>query len=317
MSFLSMLLPPSLRSRTSNPSDREVVGRADTTPADRVAAPAPTACGRSVPAMTRAGDLFENAVTRERVLVRVGGEDTSGRYLAVDAWVGPHAIANEHVHPHVRGARDRARGVGPRQGRRRRARRAPRRGRRRPAGTVHDYWNPGDEEARVLVEVWPAARFEEMMVTLFGLAQEGRVSARGLPSLLQLAVLAREFDDVVLFSSPAFGPARGDRAACAGRAAVRCPGDLRPPRPAHAPPRAGRRARDAARGLTGATAREARASRPHGARDRRGPRDRAGHRAAAGSPRLRGRPGRSRPRARRPRGRRARPARVGAERGRR
>lgn len=54
----------------------------------------------------------------------------------------------------------------------------------------------------MLVEVWPAARFEEMMVTLFGLAQEGRVSARGLPSLLQLAVLAREFDDVVLFSSP-------------------------------------------------------------------------------------------------------------------
>lgn len=152
--------------------------------------------------MTRAGDLFENAVTRERVLVRVGGEDTSGRYLAVDTWVGPHAIANEHVHPHVRErvtvlegwVRVRVDGV----------ERDARPGEvvDVPPGTVHDYWNPGDEEAHVLVEVWPAARFEEMMVTLFGLAQEGRVSARGLPSLLQLAVLAHEFDDVVLFSSP-------------------------------------------------------------------------------------------------------------------
>ena len=102
MSFLNMLLPPSLRSRTSNPFDREVVGRADTTPADRAAAPAPTARGRSVPAMTRAGDLFENAVTGERVLVRVGGQHTGGRYLTVDTWVGPHAVAGEHVHPHVR-----------------------------------------------------------------------------------------------------------------------------------------------------------------------------------------------------------------------
>jgi hypothetical protein len=47
--------------------------------------------------MTRAGDRFENTVTRERALVRVGGEDTGGRYLAVDTSVGPHALANERA----------------------------------------------------------------------------------------------------------------------------------------------------------------------------------------------------------------------------
>jgi quercetin dioxygenase-like cupin family protein len=52
--------------------------------------------------MTRAGDFFENPVTGERVLVRVGGADTHGRYLSVDAWVGPRSVAHEHVHPHSR-----------------------------------------------------------------------------------------------------------------------------------------------------------------------------------------------------------------------
>jgi hypothetical protein len=66
-------------------------------------------------------------------------------------------------------------------------------------GASHDFWNPGAREAHVLVEVWDAERFEEMMVTLFALAREGKVTDEGVPTLLQSAVLAREYRDVVVF----------------------------------------------------------------------------------------------------------------------
>ena len=52
------------------------------------------------------------------------------------------------------------------------------------------------------VEMRPAARFEVLMLNLFGLAQDGKTNARGLPNLLQLALLAREFSDVIRFTRP-------------------------------------------------------------------------------------------------------------------
>ena len=41
-----------------------------------------------------------------------------------------------------------------------------------------------------------------MIRNLFGLAQDGKTNARGVPRLLQFALLAREFDDVVQFTRP-------------------------------------------------------------------------------------------------------------------
>ena len=41
------------------------------------------------------------------------------------------------------------------------------------------------------------------ILNLFGLAQDGKTNARGLPNLLQLALLAREFSDVIRFTRPA------------------------------------------------------------------------------------------------------------------
>jgi hypothetical protein len=54
----------------------------------------------------------------------------------------------------------------------------------------------------VVVEVEPAARFEAALRNGFGLAQDGKTDARGMPNLLQLALLAREFDDVIRYTSP-------------------------------------------------------------------------------------------------------------------
>jgi hypothetical protein len=71
-----------------------------------------------------------------------------------------------------------------------------------PPGTPHDWWNAGAEEALVRVEVRPGGRFAAFIVNAFGLAQDGRVNRRGMPKLLQLALFAPEFDDVIQFTRP-------------------------------------------------------------------------------------------------------------------
>jgi hypothetical protein len=62
-----------------------------------------------------------------------------------------------------------------------------------PPHTLHDWWQVGDQDARVMVEVNPGDRFVEMVGTMFGLARDGKVNERGIPHLLQLAVTARAY----------------------------------------------------------------------------------------------------------------------------
>jgi cupin domain len=71
-----------------------------------------------------------------------------------------------------------------------------------PHGAVHDWWNVGEEEAQVLVEISPASRFEEMIRNAYGLARDGKTDDKGRPRILQAALFAREFDDVIRFTSP-------------------------------------------------------------------------------------------------------------------
>lgn len=70
------------------------------------------------------------------------------------------------------------------------------------AGVWHDWWNAGDRDALARVEITPGERFAHMIETLFGLARLGHVNAKGMPSPLQLALLAREFEDVFVLRSP-------------------------------------------------------------------------------------------------------------------
>ena len=70
------------------------------------------------------------------------------------------------------------------------------------SGVWHDWWNAGDRDARVRVEVTPGERFAHMIETFFGLARLGHTDGKGLPYPLQLALSALEFSDVIVFRSP-------------------------------------------------------------------------------------------------------------------
>lgn len=153
--------------------------------------------------MSKAGDKYENPVTGEHGYTRVGTEETGGKLLVSDLRVRPGgAVLGAHLHPTIderftvlsgqigymldgkRGVLEAGQSAD------------------LPKGIPHDWWNAGDEEARVIVEIRPAARFEEMVITLFGLAAEGKTNSKGIPNPLQMAVISQEFADVVQFMSP-------------------------------------------------------------------------------------------------------------------
>jgi quercetin dioxygenase-like cupin family protein len=153
--------------------------------------------------MSKAGQVVENPVTGERVVVHVGTENSADELLMVDAYVRPGgAVTGEHVHPAIEDYFTVVRGrVGFRlDGRATIAR--PGQRLHVPAGTAHDWWNAGEGEALITVEIRPGGRFEEMIANLFGLAQDGKTNARGMPNLLQAALFAREFEDVLHVTKP-------------------------------------------------------------------------------------------------------------------
>jgi quercetin dioxygenase-like cupin family protein len=154
--------------------------------------------------MSKAGDVFENPVTGERAVVRVGTEESTDGWMVNDLYVRPGgAVAGEHIHPTIVERFTVRRGqVGFRIDRRESIAEL---GKpiTVPAGVPHDWWNAGDEEAHVLVEVLdPPGRFGQMIVDLFGLAQDGKTNDKGMPNLFQTALFSLEYEDVLYFTSP-------------------------------------------------------------------------------------------------------------------
>ncbi len=150
----------------------------------------------------RTHPVIENPVTGERGIVRMA-PDSPGSPLVADLYARPGAaVVGEHVHPTstetftvVRGTLGvRLDGVASIATAGSRVVVSP--------ATPHDWWNAGDDTAWVIVEVDPGHRFETMIRNLFGLAADGRTDDTGRPGLLQAALLAREFDDTIRFTSP-------------------------------------------------------------------------------------------------------------------
>ena len=144
--------------------------------------------------MASAGDVIENPLTGQRIRFEATARDTGGELLRLVASGEPQGFfAQEHLHPRqserhevISGqlglsvaGRERLMGPGDVVD--------------VPPGTPHRLINRGPVETRF--EVRPALRQEVLAETLTGLARDGKVSKRGMPNLLQLAVIAREFEE--------------------------------------------------------------------------------------------------------------------------
>lgn len=153
--------------------------------------------------MLKQGEVYENPVTGMKAVIRVGTWETGGEQLVADLYVRKCGAGSAlHLHPAIH---ERLTVTSGRVG-------LSLHGRTSiaelgsaieiPPGVSHRWWNAGIYEARLSIEIRPAARFEEYIRNLFGLAQDGKTDPMGMPHLLQLAVLAQDFEDVIRFPRP-------------------------------------------------------------------------------------------------------------------
>lgn len=73
-----------------------------------------------------------------------------------------------------------------------------------PAKAPHWMHNISDTEGRLLWQVRPAMKTQAFFETMWGLEADGKTNANGVPSLLQLAVILREYADEFRASSPPY-----------------------------------------------------------------------------------------------------------------
>jgi quercetin dioxygenase-like cupin family protein len=149
------------------------------------------------------GDRLENPVTGETLIFHETAAQTGGKLVRVETIVEPDGfVAAAHVHPFQTERFDILEGiVGFRVGDDEITAEA---GETAvvPPGTPHRFWNAGNRQARFIMEVRPALRFESLIETMFTLAAEGKTNRRGFPNPLRLAVIAREHFDTVRLPFP-------------------------------------------------------------------------------------------------------------------
>jgi quercetin dioxygenase-like cupin family protein len=153
--------------------------------------------------MAKVGDQLVHPVTGERIVWRRVSRDTQGELIDGDLFAasGGHPAA-AHVHPHQEerfgvlsgtitlrvDSSERTLGVGEWA--------------EIPVGRTHTWWNGGDAEAQVLVQISPALRTEMFFETVLGLAKDGKTNSKGLPNLLSMAVILREYREEIRLARP-------------------------------------------------------------------------------------------------------------------
>ena len=153
--------------------------------------------------MARSGDELTHPGTGERIVWKRVAHDTHGDLVECDLFAlpGGHPAA-AHVHPHQQERFGVVAGsitlrvdgdvstleVGDWA--------------EVPVGTPHTWWNDGSEDAHVLVQFSPALRTEMFFETFFGLAEDGKTNARGLPNPLNMAVILREYREEIRLAQP-------------------------------------------------------------------------------------------------------------------
>jgi quercetin dioxygenase-like cupin family protein len=153
--------------------------------------------------MVRVGASMVNPRTGQTMFFRQTTRDTKGELFQSESFNEPHGPAEpEHIHPLQESSCEVLSGVltfridGVEQ--------VLRAGDKVtiPVGVPHYFWNSGDEVAHHVGEFRPALRTQQFFETWFGLARDGKLDERGMPSLLQLAVMVPAFGDEMRPTSP-------------------------------------------------------------------------------------------------------------------
>lgn len=151
--------------------------------------------------MARTGEVIENPLTGERLTFLKTSRDTGGELLMIDWFLNPGGFlpGGAHVHPYQEERFEVVSGtLGVRVGRHKRSLRAGEAA-TVPPGTLHGWWNEGDEETHTIIEFRPALDTESLFETLYGLAKDGKTTRNGVPHPLQVIALLEDFGNELAF----------------------------------------------------------------------------------------------------------------------
>lgn len=156
--------------------------------------------------MARQGDVIANPRRRESVRLLETAAETGGARLVMAAIAEPCEVSPpKHMHPHQTETFSVTRGelwyvLGDSNPRVARAGEVV----TVQPGVAHTWWNAGSETLEVVGRLEPAGRFQVFLETVYGLIRDGKVTSNGIPHPLQMAVIAHEFrDDIVFTAVPA------------------------------------------------------------------------------------------------------------------
>ena len=148
--------------------------------------------------MAYAGQTIVNPVSGERITFRQTSATTGGEYLEIDVELTPDgAVPGMHVHPNQEERFEILSGnVRFRKGLRRIDAKAGDVVVVEP-GKAHKFKNNGELGAAMRVRVSPALDMERLFESAVGLAHDGRVTKKGMPKPLDLALFVSEFKNEV------------------------------------------------------------------------------------------------------------------------
>ena len=148
--------------------------------------------------MAYTGQTISNPVSGERITFRQTSADTDGEYLEIDVELTPDgAVPGMHAHPQQEERFQILSGnVRFRKGLKRIDAEAGDIVIVEP-GQAHKFENHGPEGAVMRVRVTPALEMERLFETAVGLARDGRVTKKGMPKPLDLALFVSEFKNEV------------------------------------------------------------------------------------------------------------------------
>jgi len=154
----------------------------------------------------RTGDTLVNPASGETIRFVETAADTDGEYTVIECTVAPGGgVPMAHVHPHQSETFEILEGeLSLKAGRDRLVAEAGDVVTVLP-GEVHRFWNATDEVVRFRCTVTPSLGFEQFIESIAALGADGKLNKRGMPSPLQLAVLANaHWDDTRAAYVPAW-----------------------------------------------------------------------------------------------------------------
>jgi quercetin dioxygenase-like cupin family protein len=154
--------------------------------------------------MAHAGDVIENPVTGQRLVFLVTSADSRGELFAAEGIFPPGGFAGApHIHPDQDERFEVLAGEAGFDVDGHRQVLGPGETLDLPRGTKHTFANAGQDEMRVRFEFRPALPSTERFYEIyFAFAQQGRVNAKAMPGLLDIAIVWPVISEHAVLATP-------------------------------------------------------------------------------------------------------------------